>query len=1446
MLEFYPGADDSTQFAGVRRYTATNTFTATATNVIVSPGGTHQVRAHYAGDANYGAAISTTQAITGSTSQATLSLAISPNPSTYGARADMTVTVTPCTVGSYSCDSNWVDIYDGSTAVTSGYPSGGVAHVIWRNFSQGTHVITARIRGNTNLSSATSNAVTLTVGPPLGIVSTLTLADPQQVGSTYTLSAQLTTPAQEIAPTGSVSFVDLTANNSSLATARFGPPTPVLQPTKYTSMTHLPGALYAADFDNDGKADLIYPVYPVGGNSIAFLHGNGDGTFSGTPTADGFSLSFAVADFDHDGKLDVVLTGTSGLSLLRGNGDGTFATATTIASGDTSYSSIFVGDFNGDGKQDIYNRETLFLGNGDGTFQRVIATGVSGQLAADFNHDGRTDLFAYGTLYLGQSDGTFTAIPAPTYYTALIADFNHDGNPDLFTGDAVVLGNGDGTFQAPIAVDLSDPYGYSNGIYFTGDFNGDGKADLGMATAYAGGYHVPGYYFVSVTFGDGTGAFGNKTSTRGFSNQDFELPAIPTYLPDFNGDTTSDIPVYTQAYIGPPLSIAITLYTAPTVYTANATGITVNGPPYGYHSIQATYPGDTNYLDETSNTATIIAPIPVTVTLAVNRNPINTGQQVTFTATLSPFNEGNQTAGGTINFSEGSTILGTGTLNNGVAQFTTSSLSAGSHSIVAQFPGSGFFGQASSTPLSMQVGPTAVNIIWPPPAAITYGTALSSTQLNASTAIAGSFAYSPVAGTVLAPGTQTLSATFTPTDTVTYSTTTATTTLVVNKATPSISVTQTSPTTPGTNVGTATTLLATLAAGYGTPTGTVTFYDGATSIGAGTLSGNTVSITTTFTTAGTHTITAGYSGNTNFNTVTSAGFSEVVSKLTPTITWPTPAAITYGAALSATQLNATSSIAGAFVYSPAAGVVLAGGSQTLSVTFIPTDTTTYSNATATVTLVVNKATPSITWAAPAAVSYGTALSATQLNATSAVAGTFAYTPAAGAVLGVGPQTLSVTFTPTDTTNYNSITATTTLTVNKATPSITWSTPAPITYGTALSATQLNATSGVAGTFVYSPGPGTVLAPGTQTLSVTFTPTDATSYNSATATTTLVVNKATPTITWAAPSAITYGTALSATQLNATGSVAGTFAYAPASGTVLGAGSQTLATIFTPADTANYSSANGSTTLVVNKATPSITVTQTSPITIGVGTGVATTFRAALAASYGTPTGTVGFYEGTTLLGSVPLISGAASVTTTFSTTGVHTITALYTGDTNFSSVTSASFNETVVLFGIGLAANPTTLTIKQGQSGTATITATPTGNYIGTLTFSCGNLPSSVSCSFAPATLTFNGDNQPQSTTITVSTRTSSAALMTSSSLRLASLFAMPLLAFGLRRRRMLQRGLLVLFAAMLLLPVSGCGGSPTITSSAPTGQQTVTINAQTTANGGSTQSFNFSIVIEP
>jgi Chitobiase/beta-hexosaminidase C-terminal domain/NHL repeat len=155
--------------------------------------------------------------------------------------------------------------------------------------------------------------------------------------------------------------------------------------------------------------------------------------------------------------------------------------------------------------------------------------------------------------------------------------------------------------------------------------------------------------------------------------------------------------------------------------------------------------------------------------------------------------------------------------------------------------------------------------------------------------------------------------------------------------------------------------------------------------------------------------------------------------VSPTMTWAPPAAITYGTALSSTQLDATASVPGTFSYSPAAGTVLTAGNQTLTATFTPTDTTDYTTATATVTLVVNQAVPAISWATPAAINYGTTLSSTQLDATASVPGTFVYSPAAGTVPAAGSDTLSVTFIPTDSTDYTQALATVTLVVNPENP-----------------------------------------------------------------------------------------------------------------------------------------------------------------------------------------------------------------------------------------------------------------------------------------------------------------------------------------------------------------------------------------------------------------------------
>src|SRR6185436_1094909 len=131
-----------------------------------------------------------------------------------------------------------------------------------------------------------------------------------------------------------------------------------------------------------------------------------------------------------------------------------------------------------------------------------------------------------------------------------------------------------------------------------------------------------------------------------------------------------------------------------------------------------------------------------------------------------------------------------------------------------------------------------------------------------------------------------------------------------------------------------------------------------------------------------------------------------VAKAASTIAWSNPASIVYGTALGGTQLNATASVAGTFVYSPASGTVLnAGPQQTLTVTFTPDDAANYSGATASVTLNVTTAAPTATWAAPAGIVYGTGLGGAQLNATASVDGTFTYSPSAGTVLNAGSHTL---------------------------------------------------------------------------------------------------------------------------------------------------------------------------------------------------------------------------------------------------------------------------------------------------------------------------------------------------------------------------------------------------------------------------------------------------------
>jgi hypothetical protein len=290
----------------------------------------------------------------------------------------------------------------------------------------------------------------------------------------------------------------------------------------------------------------------------------------------------------------------------------------------------------------------------------------------------------------------------------------------------------------------------------------------------------------------------------------------------------------------------------------------------------------------------------------------------------------------------------------------------------------------------------------------------------------------------------------------TYNSASGSNTVFVSKITPTVIVTPSSA-----NITTAQALSVSVMVNGGTgnpiPSGTVTLIGGGYASAATTLSGGnaTINVPAGSLTTGSDILAISYtpdnSGSSIYNNASGSNSVTVTTatKTTPTITWATPVAITFGTALTGTQLNATANVPGAFTYAPAVGTVLMAGAQTLTVTFTPTDIADYISATTTVQLMVNKATPTVTaWPTASAITVGQTLASSTLSGgASSVGGTFTWTTPTAAP-GVGNYSGSVTFTPTDTTDYNTVTGTVTVTVNvNATPGFTLS-PLPMSVSIA--------------------------------------------------------------------------------------------------------------------------------------------------------------------------------------------------------------------------------------------------------------------------------------------------------------------------------------------------------------------------------------------------------------
>jgi hypothetical protein len=603
------------------------------------------------------------------------------------------------------CDASALSCTDIHLIGTAQLTSAGTA-VLSLHPAIGSHsykaVFAATPNGKASYAASVSGAMSLTVTGSTWPTVTSYAAN-SEVGN-YTLTATVGTNATA-APTGTVSFLDTSDGNLPLGSATLGAGTAGLN--FLPSFPLVGGAFGApviaiADFNGDGNLDVVSATAGgcdtpcLDGGVVANL-GNGTGNFSAAPALDlgnGFAPFFmAVGDFNGDGISDLAVLDddpTSTITILLGNGDGTFTNKGNVANDGNiqPLGTLAVGDFNGDGIPDLIgisstgNLVILLLGNGDGTFTpsaSATSAGTNAQAFAvgDFNGDGIPDLAIVNNNYpsasslttlLGNGDGTFssqTSALAGNYPSSIaVGDFNRDGILDVALTNlydstvTILLGTGTGTFtqapQSPVALvagDLNQP-----GTVLVADFNGDGKADLAIASDNN---------IVSVLQGNGDGTF-----------QLLPLSASINFTAsgDFNGDGRTDLAGNASVYLDANWTAA-----------AVATGIAVP-PATGTAQVVASYAGDSSNNASTSIPITLTAAAGTpTVVLTVSPNPATYGANVTLTATVTG---AGATPTRTVTFYDGSLQLGTGTLNSsGVATFSSSTLAVGASSLIASYAG---------------------------------------------------------------------------------------------------------------------------------------------------------------------------------------------------------------------------------------------------------------------------------------------------------------------------------------------------------------------------------------------------------------------------------------------------------------------------------------------------------------------------------------------------------------------------------------------------------------------------------------------------------------------------------------------------------------------------------------------------------------------------------------
>lgn len=733
-----------------------------------------------------------------------------------------------------------------------------------------------------------------------------TYYDAAMSGGTNSGPAVVYTEAVTVADVNGDGLGDIIASNddSSDVTILFGKADgTVTVPTSGYAVGGYPyNQAIVADFNGDGFADIVVSDDEF---SLVYLRGYGDGTFRAAlnyyaptePTAYADSVGIASGDFNKDGHPDFVTANycsscanPMGISVFLSNPDGSMQPAVNYGTtSDLSY--VAVGDFNGDKNLDIAAIENstgmvqIFNGDGTGSFgvPSLFSTDLTinnpqDLVAADFNNDGFTDLAVANwngsdiaiLLSDNTNPGNFLT-PAPitlsnsVYQGFAVADLRGVGKLDIVApmyyggAVAVLLGNGDGTFGGENDYPLSA--GSDLAALTVADLDGDGKLDVAVTLQAGGGQDI------TWALGAGDGTFGSFSTPVPSSLQDinFNTP-YPQYIQaaDVDGDGITDL-----VYVNTDYSTIGVLFGKGTVGNPSYYD-PVEFPVGGYNwDLVVTDLNDDGTPDVVTSSDDFAG-----VTSLLNNN--GSGTLGTFSIALTS-QSGTVTAGGTATYTF--TITPTKHYNGTVTFSCPTGLPA--------LTSCSFTPSAVVTLDGLNPQTVTLTITTKAPSTAALRTRASvEPQSNprppSSAMLLASLNGIGVFGMFLAGGLNkkrtrwsvlaifTLAMTF---FLVGCGGSSNSTPPPPTKADSTSSVTSSAATVL---VGQQVTFTGTVSGTSGTPTGTVTFLDGSTTLGTGTLSSGSATLQTSSLAAGVHAITISYGGDSNFNASTSTAFSQTV------------------------------------------------------------------------------------------------------------------------------------------------------------------------------------------------------------------------------------------------------------------------------------------------------------------------------------------------------------------------------------------------------------------------------------------------------------------------------------------------------------------------------------------------------------------------------------------